>query len=119
MTPNALPRVFIGSSVEALGLAYALHMNIELDAKPTVWTQAALGPAAHLLRERFAKWRAKFVETVCDSSLRGEIEPSERDLALGQEIRALCAHVPHFLAQRCARRRRMGIDHCAGMDSSP
>lgn len=250
MTSSALPRVFIGSSVEALDIAYALQMNIEFDAEPTVWTQgifkpsssalvdlvnglnqfdfavfvfntddvvlmrnqklealrdnvlfelglfigklgldrcfvlkardtqnfhlptdlmgfealtfhahrsdknlqAALGPAAHRLRERFSKWQAiaapqtssrstlqrymdlwnskvllqdreharnglasnviedsgdgrdhqvlsrlmAFVETVCDSSLRGEIDPSELNLALGQEIRAIYAHAQHF-----------------------
>ncbi len=167
MTPNTLPRVFMGQ----LGLdrCFVLkardtanfHLPSDLMGfEPLTFNanrsdnnlQAALGPAAHLLRERFAKWRANpaletssrstlqryldlwnskvlmhdrqhiqteglalnviedddgkdsevlsrlmaFIETVCDSSLRGEITPSELDLALGKEIRAFYAHARHF-----------------------
>lgn len=33
------PRVFIGSSTEALDIAYTLQENLEFDSNPTVWTQ--------------------------------------------------------------------------------
>lgn len=51
MMPNSLPRVFIGSSTEALNTAYALQTSIEFDCEPTVWTQGVFQPSSFTLRD--------------------------------------------------------------------
>jgi len=49
MSTDKLPRVFIGSSAEALNIAYALQANIEYDSEPTVWTQGIFKPSQSTL----------------------------------------------------------------------
>lgn len=39
------PRLFIGSSVEQLNLAYAVQENVEHNVEPTVWTQGVFTPS--------------------------------------------------------------------------
>ncbi|WP_370125114.1 TIR domain-containing protein [Bradyrhizobium ottawaense] len=39
------PRVFIGSSVEQLELAYATQEAMEHDVEPTVWSQGVFSPS--------------------------------------------------------------------------
>lgn len=49
-----LPRVFIGSSSEALTIAYALQTNLEFDSEPTVWTQGIFKPSSSTLKDLVA-----------------------------------------------------------------
>jgi len=39
------PRIFIGSSVEHLNLAYAVQENLEHEVEPTVWSQGVFEPS--------------------------------------------------------------------------
>jgi Predicted nucleotide-binding protein containing TIR-like domain len=51
MSSHQLPRVFIGSSVEALSTAYTLQTSLEFDSEPTVWTQGIFKPSSNTLKD--------------------------------------------------------------------
>lgn len=51
MSAKKLPRVFIGSSKEALNTAYALQTSLEFDSEPTVWTQGIFQPSSFTLKD--------------------------------------------------------------------
>ena len=50
------PRVFVGSSVEGLDIAYSIQENLDFDAEVTVWTQGIFNPSDVVL--------AKLLESV-------------------------------------------------------
>lgn len=54
MSAEELPRIFIGSSTEALGVAYALQTSLEFDSEPTVWTQGIFKPSSFALKDLVA-----------------------------------------------------------------
>ena len=51
MDKNIKPKIFIGSSVESLPIAYALQTNLEYLAEPTVWTQGIFRIASNVLKD--------------------------------------------------------------------
>ena len=46
-----LPALFIGSSTEGLGTAYAMQQALEYDAEPTVWSQGLFQPSQSVLSD--------------------------------------------------------------------
>lgn len=79
-----LPSVFIGSSVEGLGIAHALQIALEFDAEPTVWNQGIFKPTRHTLRDLMGAMEssdfAVFIFTPDDiTTLRGGTYSVARD----------------------------------------
>jgi hypothetical protein len=54
MTGDKPPSLFIGSSVEALDVAYALQEGLDYDAQPTVWSQGVFAPTRGTLSSLLA-----------------------------------------------------------------
>lgn len=78
------PSLFIGSSVEALDVAYAIQENLEFDCEPTVWSQGVFKPTSAALTDLFAfSGRAEFAVFVFTPDdivhMRGNSVPAARD----------------------------------------
>ena len=56
MREGRRPKAFIGSSSEALGIAYALQENLEADAEITVWTQGIFEPSKYPWSRFWPRW---------------------------------------------------------------
>jgi hypothetical protein len=97
-----LPRLFVGSSTEGLGIAYAIQENLEFDAETTVWTQGIFKPTRNTLAELIAGMRAMdFVAFVFSPddllSLRGEAVRAVRDNVIFE----LGLFIGHLGPERC------------------
>jgi hypothetical protein len=84
MTVVQLPRLFIGSSTEALSVAYAIQENLDFDAETTVWSQAFFRPSQTALQDLVSSLDrfdfAAFVFAPDDVvNIRGIIQPAARD----------------------------------------
>ena len=81
---SQLPRLFIGSSAEALDVAYAIQENLDFDAETTVWSQALFRPsqtALHDLLDALNRFDfAAFVFAADDViEIQGRVERAVRD----------------------------------------
>lgn len=91
------PALFIGSSVEALDVAYAIQENLEFDCESTVWSQGVFRPTSAALTDLFAfSGRAEFAVFVFTPDdilhMRGQAVPAARDnviFELGRFVGAL------------------------------
>jgi predicted nucleotide-binding protein len=86
-TGQMKPRVFIGSSVEGLSVAYALQENLEHDVEATVWPQGAFSPSDFVLSALLDALEnydfGIFVFTPDDVvHMRGQDHPAVRDNVL-------------------------------------
>lgn len=82
--PRRPPRLFIGSSVEGVDVAYAIQENLDFDAETTVWSQGIFRPSRTVLEELIASLSrfdfAAFVFSTDDVvQLRGRNHPAVRD----------------------------------------
>ena len=79
-----LPRLFVGSSTEGLGVAYAIQENLEFDAEVTVWAQGIFRPSHATLHDLMLAIGqfdfAAFAFTPDDiAAVRGHEAPRVRD----------------------------------------
>lgn len=113
-----LPRLFVGSSVESLDVAYAVQENLEFDAETTVWSQASFQPSQSTLRDLIGTLdRFDFAAFVFASDdivhIRGRAQPAVRDnviFELGLFLGALGPNRCFIIMPRGAERPSLPTD---------
>ncbi|WP_457390473.1 nucleotide-binding protein [Roseateles sp. P5_E1] len=102
MSATRPPRLFVGSSVESLDIAYAIQENLDYDAECTVWTQGIFQPTRQALGQLVSAMQrmdfAVFVFSPDDIvKIRGTAHRAVRDNVLFE----LGLFMGHLSPERC------------------
>ena len=106
------PRGFIASSVEGLGIAYAIQENIEYDAEPTVWPQGVFAPSSYaiddLIEELTISDFGIFVFTPDDIQI---IRDAETNTVRDNVLFELGLFIGHLGRKRCFIIQPRGVEN--------
>jgi hypothetical protein len=99
---SSQPRLFIGSSTESLGVAYAIQENLEFDAECTVWTQGIFRPTRQIVAElQNVLQRTDFGVFICTPDDLARMRGTEHQIVRDNVMFELGLFMGHLGTHRC------------------